>query len=149
MKNGSAMSNFIISTDKEKLDVTLIHWFLSTASYWNKDVPLHIVKTAIEHSLNFGVYDGEQQVGYARVLTDFAAIVYLGDVFILPAYRGKGLSKLLMKTIMSHPPLQGMRRWILLTGDAHGLYEQFGWSRISDPTRWMEIQNKNIYQAAE
>lgn len=142
------MSNFIISTDKEKLDVTLIHWFLSTESYWNKGVPLRIVQTAIEHSLNFGVYDGEQQVGYARVITDFAAIAYLGDVFILPAYRGKGLSKLLMKTIMEHPSLQGMRRWMLLTGDAHGLYEQFGWSRIADPTRWMEIQNKQVYQTA-
>ena len=100
---------------------------------------------AIENSLCFGVYKDEKQIGLARVISDFSTIAYLGDVYIIDGYRGHGLSKWLMETIMCYPELQGLRRWILLTGDAHGLYRQFGWTDIADPSNWMEIHNKNVY----
>jgi len=135
-----------ISTDKEKLDVDLIHRYLSEEAYWCKGIPKDVVKESIRNSLNFGLYDKEKQVGYARVISDYATIAYLGDVFILPAYRGKGLSKKLMKEVMAHPNLQGLRRWILLTSDAHGLYRQFGWAAIEYPDKWMEWHDKNVYK---
>jgi GNAT superfamily N-acetyltransferase len=96
-------------------------------------------------NLCFGVYKGNKQVGFARVISDFSAIDYLGDVYILEEERGKGLSKWLMETVMGHPDLQGLRRWILLTGDAHGLYRQFGWTELADPGRRMELHNRNVY----
>jgi GNAT superfamily N-acetyltransferase len=136
---------FCISTDKTKLDIDSIHEFLSTKAYWCLNIPKEKVQTAIQNSLCFGVYHKERQIGLARVISDFSTIAYLGDVYILEEYRGNGLSKWLMETIMSYPDLQGMRRWILLTGDAHGLYRQFGWTDIADPTVWMELHNKNIY----
>jgi len=136
---------FCISTDKTKLDVDSIHKFLSTQAYWCLNIPKDTVQTAIENSLCFGVYQNEKQIGFARVISDFATIAYLGDVYILEEYRGNGLSKWLMEAIMSHPHLQGLRRWILLTGDAHGLYRQFGWTDIADSSKWMELHNKNIY----
>jgi N-acetylglutamate synthase-like GNAT family acetyltransferase len=139
------MNTFTISTDKNKLDIEMIHQFLSAVAYWSKGIPLEKLRTSIEHSLCFGVYEEERQVGFARVISDYATVAYLGDVFILPGYRGKGLSKMLVNTIMQHSSLQGMRRWILLTGDAHGLYKQFGWSSIADPVRWMEIYDRNVY----
>jgi GNAT superfamily N-acetyltransferase len=142
------MGNFTISTDRAKLDVDLIHHFLSTEAYWSKGIPLSTVETAIANSLNFGIYDGDQQAGYARIVSDFATVAYLGDVFILPEFRGKGLSKMLMQEVMNHPQLQGLRRWILLTGDAHGLYKQFGWSAIASPDKWMEKHCKDIYTLA-
>lgn len=138
-------NEFSISTDKSKLDIDAIHDFLSTKAYWSVNVPRARVKTAIENSLCFGVYKHGKQVGFARVITDFAAIAYLGDVYILEEHRGHGLSKWLIQTIMSHPDLQGLRRWILLTKDAHGLYRQFGWTDIADPSKWMEVHNKNAY----
>lgn len=140
-------NEFIITTDKNKMDVDAIHEFLSTKAYWCLNIPKSTVETAIQNSLCFGVYQDQKQIGLARVITDFATIAYLGDVYILEEYRGKGLSKLLMETIMKHPNLQGLRRWILLTGDAHGLYRQFGWTPISDPTVWMELHNSSIYKA--
>lgn len=136
---------FCISTDKTKLDVDSIHWFLSTKAYWSLNIPKETVQTAIENSLCFGVYQNEKQVGFARIISDFSTIAYLGDVYILEEYRGNGLSKWLMETIMSHPHLQGLRRWILLTGDAHGLYRKFGWTDIADSSKWMELHNKNVY----
>ena len=142
------MGNFSISTDKAKLDVGMIHHFLSTEAYWSKGIPLSTVEAAIANSLNFGVYDGDRQAGYARIVSDFATVAYLGDVFILPEFRGIGLSKMLMQAAMNHPRLQGLRRWILLTGDAHGLYKQFGWMGIANPDKWMEVHYKNVYQAA-
>lgn len=138
-------SNFCISTDKARLDVEAIHEFLSTKAYWCLNIPKGKVQTAIDNSLCFGVYEREQQIGFARVITDYSAIAYLGDVYILEAYRGHGLSKWLIETIMAHPDLQGLRRWILLTKDAHGLYRQFGWTDIADPSKWMEVHNKNVY----
>lgn len=137
---------FCISTDKAKLDINAIHEFLSAKAYWCLNIPKATLEIAIDNSLCFGVYENDQQVGFARVITDFATIAYLGDVYILEEQRGKGLSKWLMETIMNHPNLQGLRRWILLTGDAHGLYRQFGWKDIADPTRWMELHNKKVYQ---
>ncbi|MEW5675742.1 GNAT family N-acetyltransferase [Flavobacterium enshiense] len=134
-----------ISTDKSKIDAIAVHDFLSNHSYWCKDIPLTTVKTSIENSLCFGVYDNDKQIGFARVITDYATIAYLGDVYILSSYRGKGLSKKLMKTIMSHPDLQGLRRWILLTADAHELYKQFGWKEIQRPERYMELFNPEVY----
>lgn len=137
---------FCISTDKTKLDIDSIHEFLSTKAYWCLNIPKDKVQTAIQNSLCFGVYHNEKQIGFARIISDFSTIAYLGDVYILEEYRGKGLSKWLIETIMSHPNLQGLRRWILLTGDAHGLYRQFGWTDLADPARWMELHDKNVYQ---
>jgi GNAT superfamily N-acetyltransferase len=139
-KNG-----FCISTEKARLDITAIHHFLSTQAYWSLNIPLSRVEDAIAHSLNFGLYLKEQQIGYARVISDFASIAYLGDVYVLPDFRGQGLSKWLMKTIMEYPELQGLRRWILSTADAHGLYKQFGWKPVAYPDRWMEVHNREVY----
>lgn len=136
---------FCISTDKAKLDVDSIHEFLSMKAYWCLNIPKERVEAAIQHSLCFGVYHNQKQIGFARVISDFSTIAYLGDVYISDTHRGKGLSKWLMTTIMNHPYLQGLRRWILLTGDAHALYRQFGWTEIADPTKWMELHNKNVY----
>lgn len=140
--------DYSVSTDKSKLDLPLIHAFLSTQAYWSLNIPFAIVKRSIENSFCFGVYLGDRQVGFARVITDFATIAYLGDVFILPEHRGKGLSKRLVGEIMAHPDLQGLRRWMLLTSDAHGLYRQFGWKPIAGPDRYMEIANPDIYKTS-
>lgn len=139
---------FCISTDKAKLDVDSVHEFLSTKAYWCLNIPKDKVKTAIENSLCFGVYHNEKQIGLARVISDFSTSAYLCDVYILEEYRGNGLSKWLMQTIMEYPGLQGLRRWMLLTRDAHGLYRQFGWTNIADATKWMELHNKNVYSKA-
>lgn len=136
---------FCISTDKKKLDIDAIHYFLSTQAYWSLNIPKSTVHRSIQNSLCFGIFSNDKQIGFARVITDYATIAYLGDVYVLEAYRGKGLSKWLMETITAHPDLQGLRRWILLTGDAHGLYRQFGWNDIADPSRWMERHDKNVY----
>ena len=137
---------FCISTNKSKLDILAIHHFLSTEAYWSLGIPFETVKKSIDHSLNFGLYHNEQQIGFARIISDFSTIAYLGDVYVLPEFRGRGLSKWLMETITSFPELQGLRRWILLTGDAHSLYKQFGWKDISNPERWMELHNKDVYK---
>ena len=137
--------NFSISTDQNKLDKEAIHHFLSTKAYWCLNIPRETVERSIENSLCFGVYEGTTQVGFARVISDRATVAYLGDVFIIEEYRGRGLSKWLVETIMQHPDLQGLRRWILLTGDAHELYRQYGWTSIADPDKWMELHRKNIY----
>ncbi len=127
-----------ISTDESKLDLTMIHQFL-TESYWARNIPRQIVERSIENSLCFGAYDGDRQIGFARVITDYATFAYVGDVLVLPSHRGRGVSKQLMESIRSHPQLQGLRRWHLLTRDAHGLYEQFGFHRLESPEWHMEI----------
>lgn len=134
-----------ISTDPQRLDVALIHAFL-TRTYWSPGIPQETVERAIAGSLCFGVYEGENQVGFARVVTDRATFAYLCDVFIVPAKQGRGLSKLLMQTILAHPALQHLRRWMLATADAHGLYEQFGFTGLGKPERMMEIVTPDIYQ---
>ena len=131
-------SDYTISTDKGQLDIALIHRFLSLESYWAQNVPLDIVTRSIDNSLCFGVYHGDQQVGFARVITDQATFAYLADVFVLPEHRGRGLSKQLMATISDWPTLQGLRRWVLATQDAHALYEQFGFTALNKPEIFMQ-----------
>lgn len=130
---------FKISTDQTLLDFETIYQYLAKASYWAKGIPVDTLKKAISNSLCFGVYERDKQIGFARIVTDRATFAYLCDVFILENYRGKGLSKWLVQTIRHHADLQGLRRWSLATADAHGLYEQFGFSQITKPDRWMEI----------
>lgn len=130
---------FIISTDKSKLNIELIHDYLSKHSYWAPNIPREIVERSIQNSLCFGLYHRNDQIGFARVTTDFATFGYLADVFILEDYRGRGLSKWLMECIFEKTPeLQGFRRWSLATADAHGLYEQFGFTALARPERMME-----------
>ena len=136
---------FVISTDRERLDLDVIHGFL-TESYWAEGIPRETVARSIENSLCVGVYAEGKQVGFARVISDFATYAYLGDVFILDAYRGRGLGKWLMECIMRHPGLQGLRRWTLLTRDAHLLYARFGFTPLGAPDRYMELHNPQIYQ---
>ena len=137
-------SDYTFSTDKAKLDVKVIHDFLSN-SYWAKNIPIEIVKRSIENSLCFGVFHHNKQVGFARVVSDYATFGYLADVFISEEHRGKGLSKKLMEHIVAHPQLQGLRRFCLGTKDAHKLYEQFGFTVIKAPERFMEILHPDFY----
>lgn len=141
--------DFKITTDKSQLDLGVIHDFLSNQSYWCRNIPWEKVKTSVDNSLNFGLFYRDRQIGYARVITDFSSVAYLGDVFVLDEFRGQGLSKWLMDKIMTHPDLQGLRRWILLTRDAHELYKKFGWTSIANPEKWMEKFNANVYQAVD
>jgi N-acetylglutamate synthase-like GNAT family acetyltransferase len=131
-----------VTTDKSRFDVDAIHRFLSQEAYWSLGIPREMVERALANSLCFGVFDDDgRQVGLARVITDFVSIGYLADVFVLPSHRGRGLSKLLMETIRNHPDLQRVRRWLLVTRDAHGLYRQYGFRELSRPERLMEIVN--------
>lgn len=139
------MSDYTISTDPAHLDIALIHDWLSTKSYWAKGIPREIVERAIANSLNFGIYHASQgQVGFARVITDRATFAYLADVFVLESHRGRGLSKKLMQTILEHSELQGFRRWLLATRDAHTLYAQFDF-KPPVPSRLMERVDPDIY----
>ena len=131
-----------ISTDKEKLDIRAIHSYLANESYWAKGRTLETVQRSIENSLCFGVYLENRQVGFARVITDYAVFAWLLDVFILPEYQGNGYGKKLVEAIMTHNNLQGLRRWGLGTDDAHGLYKQFGFAPLNKPGNMMEILNK-------
>ena len=138
---------FLISTDKSKLDIDVIHDYLSKRSYWAENIPREIVERSIQHALVFGMYHNNAQIGFARVTTDFATYGYLADVFILENYRGQGLSKWLMDCIFNQTPeLQGFRRWSLATADAHGLYEQFGFTALARPERMMEKVNFTKYE---
>ena len=137
--------DFFFTTDRAMLDLDVIHDFLSNHAYWCKGIQYETVRKAADHSLNFSVFHQDKQIGYARVISDFATVAYLGDVFILEAYRGQGHSRWLMDQIMTHPDLQGLRRWILLTRDAHELYKKYGWTQIAIPDRWMEKHDKNVY----
>lgn len=130
--------NFTISDDPARLDVDAICDFLARA-YWAKGRPRERTERALANSLAFGLYDGEKQIGIARVVTDYAIFAYLCDVFIHEDYRSRGLGKWLIETVMSHPDLQGLRRWTLATRDAHGLYRQFGWDALGNSENWMEI----------
>jgi GNAT superfamily N-acetyltransferase len=129
---------FIISTDAARLDLGVIHEYLSTASYWARGRPREVVRRSIENSLPFGVYQGGRQAGFARVVTDYATFAWIADVFVLPEFRGQGLAKWLMAVMSEHPRLQGLRRWILATRDAQGLYAQFGFTPLHAPERFME-----------
>ncbi len=135
----------LITTDPARVDLAVVHGFLS-ASYWARDIPVEVVRRSIEHSLNFSIYEGGRQVGFCRVVTDYATFGYLGDVFVLESHRGRGLSKWLMEVVLAHPDLQGFRRWVLLTRDAHGLYRQFGFTAIASPDRYMERWTPEAYR---
>ena len=136
---------FTISTDRARLDLPTIHQFLAN-SYWASNIPLAVVEKSIQNSLCFGVYQGRTQVGFARVISDYATFAYLVDVFILEPYRGQGLAKWLMQCILAHPELQGLRRWMLMTRDAHSLYRQYGFQSPTTFDRYMEIVNPDVYQ---
>jgi GNAT superfamily N-acetyltransferase len=136
--------DYEISTDPARIDAVMVHEFL-TNSYWAKGIPLETVRLSIENSIPFGVYHGQQLVGFARIISDRATFAYLADVFVLPSHRGRGLSRWLMECIVSHPDLQGLRRWMLATQDAHGLYAKFGFKPIRNSERWMERYDSEIY----
>jgi GNAT superfamily N-acetyltransferase len=138
--------NYFISTDKSLLDIKMIHVFLSKLSYWAHGRSYEIVKKSIKQSLCFGVYlDGQQnqkhlQVGFGRIVTDYATFAWLCDVFIIDSHRGKGLGKWLLEYITSFPDLQGLQRFVLATRDAHKLYQQFGFENLTNPERWMVLK---------
>jgi GNAT superfamily N-acetyltransferase len=132
--------DLLVSTDRARLDLDVIHGFLAD-SYWAKGIPREVVARSIKNSLCFGVYSQGKQVGFGRVISDYATYAYIGDVFVLESHRGHGLGKWLMECITKHPQLQGLRRWALATKDAHGLYAQFGFTPLKAPERHMEIHN--------
>ena len=140
---------FSISTDPTQLDISVIHKYLSTDSYWDKGRTVDTVKRSIENSLNFGLYKGEQQIGFARVVTDYATFAWLADVFVLDTYRGRGLGQWLVELILSHPDLQRFHRWVLATKDAHELYRQFGFIELKRPERWMERPDPQMQEAPD
>ena len=136
---------YTISTDKSRLDVDMIHRYLSEEAYWSRNIPRDLVERSIDNSICFGAYDGHKQVGFARVVSDCATFGYIGDVFVLPPHRGRGVSRQIMQAIREHPDLQRLRRWHLVTTDAHGLYEQFGFRKLTKPERHMELVVENPY----
>ena len=140
---------FDFSTDKSRLDFEAIYDFLAHRSYWAQNIPREIVQRSIDNALCFGVYEGKKQVGFARLITDYATFAYLGDVFILEDYRGKGLSKKLAAFITGLPELQGLRRWHLVTRDAHGVYEPVGFKPVAKPEQHMEIARPGLYKAKD
>lgn len=140
--------DYTISTDTERLDFKVVHGFLET-SYWAKGIPARVVRRSIKHSRCFGLYKGATQVGFARVVTDRATFAYRDDVFVVAAHRGRGLSKWLIEVVLAHPDLQGLRRWMLATADAHGLYRKFGFKELKSPAHFMERHEPNVYAARE
>lgn len=137
--------NYRITTDREQINVAYVHGFLGQ-TYWAENIPLETVRRSIEGSLCFSVFSGDQQMGFARVITDGATFAYLADVFIDESFRGRGLSKWLMEVIIGHPNLQGLRRFLLATKDAHGLYRQFGFQPLNFVDRWMQIHQPDVYR---
>lgn len=143
MKKNFRKGNYAISTDKSRLDINVIHGYLSN-SYWAKNRPLKITKLSIKNSLCFGLYFKKKQIGFARVITDYSTFAYLADVFILEEHRGKGLSKWMMNVILEYGEVQNLRRWFLATKDAHGLYEKFGFHSLREPEKIMEMFRKDL-----
>ncbi len=138
-------NGYTLTTDPARVDLAVVHATLA-ASYWAQGIPLEVVKRSIAHSLNFSLLSAGAQVGFARVITDYATFAYVGDVFVLEPHRGRGLSKWMMRAIVEHPDLQGFRRWCLLTRDAHGLYRQVGFTPLAAPDRWMERWFPDAYR---
>lgn len=138
--------SLLFSSDKKLLDVKLIHRYLSKESYWSKNIPLSLVKQSIKGSVCFGVYHDKKQIAFARMITDEATFGYLADVFVVEGFRGKGISKKLMRFIMAYPKFKPLRSMMLATLDAHGLYEQFGFKRIKVPGRYMNIKFFEVYE---
>lgn len=133
-----------VTTDPAKQDLDVIHSFLCNAD-WAKGIPRETVRASLANSLCFAVLDRERQVGFARVISDFATIAYLGDVFVLDSHRGRGLAKWMLECINAHPQLQNLRRWVLVTSDAHGLYARFGFTPLAKPSLFMEKHNADVY----
>lgn len=140
-----ADNGFIFSDDPQKIDLVAVHHYLSTQSYWAKEIPIAVVSKSVENSLCFGIYKEKAQVGFARWITDKATFAYLADVYVEEEYRNQGLSKKLMSLMLFHPDLQGLRRYMLATVDAHGLYAQYGFKPIEHPDRLMGIVIKDAY----
>ena len=138
---------YVISTDKNRLDLQVIHGFLTT-SYWAQGIPLETVRRSLEHALTFGLYLQDQQVGFTKIITDYTTFAYVSDVFILELYQGQGLGTWLMEVVTTHPDLQGLRRWVLATKDAHALYQKVGFRALRFPERFMEILDMDVYQKA-
>lgn len=136
---------FTIDTDKERLNVDSIQSFLKNDSYWAQSRTREQTEAAIANSICFGLYHVERQIGFARVVSDRATFAYVGDVYVLVEFRGHGLSKWLMETVIAYPELQGLRRWVLATRDAHGLYEKYGFHELVHPERWMERPAPDAY----
>jgi GNAT superfamily N-acetyltransferase len=144
--NQTSARNIGVTTDRSRLDLDMIHGFLTT-SYWAWGIPREMVARSMESSLCFGAFDEGRQVGFARVISDRATFAYICDVFALESHRGNGVGKRLMAAIVSHPELQGLRRWTLFTRDAHGLYRQFGFGSPGHPERLMEAVDSDPYRA--
>ena len=140
---------YTISTDNELLDVRVVHDFVSNQSYWGQGRKLEVVQRALDHSLNFGIYKDKQQIGFGRVVTDYATFAWIADVFVLSEFRGQGLSKWLMEVMVAHPQLQGFRRWVLATKDAHNLYSRFGFIPLHRPERWMERPDPTMQESPD
>lgn len=138
----SGTPTYEISSDPGRLDLDVIHRFLSADAYWSRGIPREVVERAVANSLSFGAYIGGAQVGYARVVTDRATFAWLCDVFVLPEHRGSGVSKMLMDAVVAHPDLASLRNFLLATADAHGLYERYGWRPLAEPQRWMTIRKQ-------
>jgi GNAT superfamily N-acetyltransferase len=136
---------YLVSTDRALIDIEVVFEVL-TNSYWANGIPRGVIVRSIENALCFGIYKGREQVGFARVISDFATYAYIGDVFIVESHQGRGLGKFLMESILKHPQLQGLRRWSLVTRDAHGLYEKFGFEALKAPENYMEILNPDVYK---
>ena len=137
---------YLITTDVAAVDVDVVHQYLSIESNWAKGIPRETVARSLQHSICCSVLHEGTLIGFARVTSDHATVAYVGDVFVLPAHRGKGLSKWLMECITIHPELQGLRRWMLATADAHGLYTKFGFTPLKAPLRWMEKHDPDVYK---
>ena len=146
MTRGWRRDGYLISTDASMLDLEVVHGYLSR-SYWAAGVPEDVVRRSIENSLCFGVYRGEEQAGFARVVTDRATFAYLADVFVLDEHRGQGIGKWLLEVILSHPDLQGLRRWMLATRDAHDLYRRYAFTELARPGIFMERKDSNYKTA--
>jgi GNAT superfamily N-acetyltransferase len=139
------VSGYSISSNPKEMDLSVIHGYLSN-SYWAKGIPWDVMEKAVKNSLCFGVFTSTgDQVAFARIITDYATFAYLADVFVLQEHRGKGLSKRLLKTIIEYPDLQGLRRMLLATRDAHGLYQQFGFTPLNSPDLFMELHQPDVY----
>lgn len=149
MINEYRRGRYVISTDRARLDLNMIHDFLTNSSYWAVGRKLETVRRSIEHSLSFGLYDDERQIGFARVVTDYATFAWMADVFVLEEARGLGLGTWLVEVILAHPELQGFRRWTLATKDAHEIYRKFGFSELKRPERWMERRDPDTQETPD
>ncbi len=137
---------YLVTTEQRQLDLDALHRFLAQKSYWARRIPRSVFERSLKNSLCFGLFQGKKQIGFARCVSDFATVAYLSDVFVLPQYRGRGLAKWLIHCVTSHPELRNLRRWILVTRDAHSLYRKHGFSQLAHPESFMEIHNPEVYR---